>query len=114
MKVIRNYWVIGIVVIVVGYLIVGMPTYPATVRVVCPDGTWSVLVFGSKREDTGFRECSFDMYVNLLDSEGRVEGCRRVGFAPDLAAAERDFTVAFETNEVVRIGSRTFKKENLR
>jgi len=110
----RNTCVIAFVVVLVGFLIVAQPKYPAHVRVASPDGTWSVLVFGSKREDTGIGVCSYDMQVNLIDSEGRVIGSRSVGFAPDLASAEKDFGVVFESNEVVRIGDRKYKKDDLR
>jgi hypothetical protein len=102
------------VLLLVGFLVVAQPKDPVTVHVSSPDGTWSVMLFGMKFEDTGFRECSYEMYVNLLDSEGRVVGSKIVGFAPDLASAERDFAISFESNDVVRIGKKSFKKDDLR
>src|SRR5262245_29353071 len=95
-KILRNGCVIGLVILLVGFLIVAHPKYPATAKAASPDGTWSVLVFASKREDTGIGQCSYDMHVNLLDSEGRVLSCKRIGFAQDLASAERDYAVTFE------------------
>lgn len=113
-KILREYWVIVFVFLLVGYVIVFRPKFPAHVQAASPDGSWSVLLFASKYADTGIAQCSYEMNVNLLDSKGRVLGCKRVGFASDLASAERDFAVTFESNEVVRIGHKRFKKEDLK
>jgi hypothetical protein len=81
---------------------------PVLSRASSPDGTWSVAVLGNWQPSG-----SHEIVVEVRDAQGRVapNGAFVVGIAPDGAAAERDYAVTFESDEVARVGrSRTVEK----
>ena len=81
---------------------------PILSRASSPDGTWSVVVRGNWHMSG-----SYEIVVEVRDAQDRVvpTGSFVVGIAPDRAAAERDYAVTFESNEVAHVGrSRTIEK----
>jgi hypothetical protein len=107
---IRHWAFAAGVALLVGVTFVAIPPTPPPTRVVSPDGSWAVEVFGSHFETTGFREGKFEMIAVVYDAQGRAVASRCVGTAENLASAERDFQVAFDGTEVARVGGRAIRK----
>jgi hypothetical protein len=93
------------VMLLVAFVVYASPERPTPIQVVSPDGTWSIVVFGSTFETTGFQEATYQMYVNVQDAEGNVAASVAIGMAKNRIAAEQDFPIVFENNEVAQIGT---------